>query len=167
MKLPKRRSEKLKIWDDGPIYFTAEGVTRLRATLERMKRELPSLAAEAERTAAYGDRSDNAEYKDAKANLRKCRFGILGIQEQLKRVAIIPSGPSATGAVRLGSTVVLKTNGKTQTFRILGPRETDPGRGVISHESPLGAALIGRVVGDTVTPNTTIGARVYCILEVR
>lgn len=157
----------LKIWDDGPIYLTEEGVARLRATLERMKRELPGFAAEAERTAAYGDRSDNAEYKDAKANLRRTRFGILGIQEQLKRVVIIPSGPSATGAAQLGSTVTLETGGAEKTFRILGPRETNPGGGAISHESPLGAALIGRFVGDIVTIKVGSGERTYRVLNVR
>ncbi len=158
---------QLKIYDEGPIYFTEEGAARLRAALERMKRELPALAAEAERTAAYGDRSDNAEYKDAKANLRRTSWGILGIQEQLKRVVIIPSGPNASGAVRLGSTVVLEVNGVQKTFQILGPRETDPGHGAISHQSPLGAALIGRTAGDEVTIQTTRGPQRYHILEVR
>ncbi len=166
MQLPKRRSEKLKIYDEGPIYLTADGLARLKETLERMKRELPALAAEAERTAAYGDRSDNAEYKDAKANLRRTSWGILGIQEQLKRVVIIPSGSSATGAVQLGSTVTLETGGAEKTFRILGPRETDPGAGAISHESPLGKALVGHVVNDTVTITVGSGERTYRILKV-
>ncbi len=167
MQIPRRQSDKLKIWDDGPIYLTADGLARLQEKLERMQRDLPALAVEAERTAAYGDRSDNAEYKDAKANLRRTRFGILEIQEQLKRISVIEPGPSATGAVKIGSTVVLVVDGVEKTFYIVGPRETDPGRGRISHQSPLGVALMGRMAGDEVTLQAAKGARVYRLLEVR
>ncbi len=156
-----------KKYDDEPIYFTEEGFTRLKEKLACLKRDLPGFIVEAQRTAAYGDRSDNAEYKDAKSTLRRTQFQILSIQEQLKRVVVIAESLNASGKVQLGSTVVLGVGGVQKIFQILGPRETDPTRGRISHESLLGAALLGHVAGDVVTIKTTRGSQSYHILEVR
>src|SRR3989338_4352574 len=108
MRISRRKSDEFRKWDDGPVYLTEEGFRHLREKLARLKNALPDLSAEAQRTAAYGDRSDNAEYKEAKSTLRRTHRQILSIQDQVKRVVIIASGPNASGAVQLGSTVVLE-----------------------------------------------------------
>jgi len=171
---PKRRSEVLRKPDDAPIHLTEDGFERLKARLERFKRAVPDLAAEAARTAAYGDRSDNAEYKLAKSALRRANWQILSIQDQLKRVVIIAHGADAAGKVQIGSEVVLETvdarggpDGTKKIYRILGSQETDPTRGRISFQSPLGAALIGHAKGDTITVQVGSGERKYLIREVK
>jgi transcription elongation factor GreA len=163
----KRKSDELKKRDDGPIHITEAGLQRLRDHLARLKGALPDFISEAKRTAAYGDRSENAEYKEAKSTLRRTQRKILSIENQIKRAVIIPTGPSASGKVRLGSTVVLESNGTKKTFQILGPHETDPTKGRISHQSPLGAALIGRAKDDVVAIQTLKGRQEYRILEIR
>ena len=163
----RRKSDELKKQDDEPIYLTEEGFKRLEEKLARLKRVLPGFIEEAQRTAAYGDRSDNAEYKEAKSTLRRTNWQILSIQDQIKRVAIIKSGPSASGTVRLGSTVVLETDGAKKNFQILGPHETDPANGCISYQSPLGSALMNHKKGDTVTIQARNCSKQYRILEVR
>lgn len=174
--MPRRKSDELKKQDDEPIYLTEEGFKQLEEKLARLKRVLPGFIEEAQRTAAYGDRSDNAEYKEAKSTLRRTNWQILSIQDQIKRVAIIASGPNTSHRVGLGSTVVLKvedpehsrgTDGTEKTFQILGSRETDPARGRISYQSPLGAALMGHMKGDIVRIQTGSGSRAYHILEIR
>ncbi len=168
MQFPKKRnSEIFRKYDTGPIYLTAEGLERLHAKLERLRKELPALAVEAGRTAAYGDRSDNAEYKDAKANLRRTSWSILSIENQLKRVKVIDPSQNTTGIVELGSTVVLEVEGKQKTFQILGSHEANPSRGAISNESPLGVALISRKKGETITIETLRGEQKYKILDIR
>ncbi len=167
MQIPRRKSDLFKKRDDGPVYLTEDGLTRLKARLARLKAALPGFIEETARTAAYGDRSDNAEYKDAKSNLRRTNWQIAEIEDQLKRISIIKSGPNTSGKVELGSTVVLEIDGAHQTYQILGSRETDPGQARISHESPLGAALVGRVKGDSVTVPAPSGPKIYRILEVR
>ncbi len=171
MQISKRRSDKLKPWDDSPIYLTQEGLNHLREQLERLKRALPELIAEAQRTAAYGDRSDNAEYKEAKSILRRTHSRVFSIQEQLKRVVIITPGSDGSGTVQLGSTVVLAIEdpgGAThKIFQILGSHETDPAKGRISNQSPLGAALMNHKQGETVTIETGSGPQTYRILEIR
>ncbi len=149
------------------MYLTAEGLAAMREELAHLKRVLPARIAETARTAAYGDRSDSAEYKDAKGLLRRTHWQILNIEEQLKRVEVISSGANASGTVQLGSTVVLEHGGTQITFYIVGPLETDPGAGRISHLSPLGSALINHRAGDTVTITTRGGAQEYRIKELR
>ncbi|MEK7225534.1 MAG: GreA/GreB family elongation factor, partial [Bacteroidota bacterium] len=71
------------------------------------------------------------------------------LENQLRQAEIIPPVKN-TGRVQLGS-IVTVSNGKTdRTYQLLGSAETDPGRGIISHNSPIGAALLGRKIGDTV-----------------
>ena len=166
-----RGLKRVTILDDSPIHLTEEGLARMREELARLKRALPERIAEAQRTAAFGDRSDNAEYKDAKGTLRRTNYRIFELEDQLKRVVIIVTGVNSQGTVQLGSTVVLETNDGQKTYEIVGPRETDPADGRISHVSPLGAALMNRKKGDSVTIQPRAGGgngpQTYRILEIR
>lgn len=171
MQIPRRKSDELralKFKNDGPLYLTPEGKKRLEERLERVKRSLPALIEEAARAAAYGDRSENFEYKDAKSNLRHAHRQVLTIEDQLKRAAIITSEKNKKGTVELGSTVVVETKaGVRKEFQILGSFETDPEKGRISNESPLGAGLMHHIAGDTVVIKTPSGPQEYRIIEVR
>ncbi|HUC31145.1 MAG TPA: transcription elongation factor GreA [Candidatus Paceibacterota bacterium] len=173
MHIPRRQWSRRPPPNNEPVYLTPEGIKRLTARLDRLKRSLPAVIEEAARTAAYGDRSDNAEYKEAKGILRRTRGQILNIEDQLKRVVAIPASGDVSGSVGLGSTVKLMpvvksgAGGKTKIFRILGSSETDPGRGRISHTSPLGAALLGHKKGDVIIVQTPGGKQEYRIVEIK
>ncbi|MBM3257280.1 MAG: transcription elongation factor GreA [Candidatus Liptonbacteria bacterium] len=152
--------------DDEPIPLTEEGFVKLKDKLSRLKASLPDLIAETARTAAYGDRSENAEYQMAKSTLRRTHRQIWTIEAQLKRIVIIrPRGPS--GIVELGSTVVLECEGKERIYQIVGPQETNPEKNRISHKSPLGAALLRHPKGATILLRTEMGIRKYKILDIR
>lgn len=165
--------------NETPIYLSADGIEQLRTRYERLKKRLPDLAAETARTAAYGDRSDNAEYKQAKGALRYTQFEIYRLEDELKRAVAIEPGKNAEGTVRMGSVVVVEIDGaagveknstekdRLKTFEILGPEETNPGKGRISNQSPLGLALINHAVGDVVEIKTAGGVKKYRIVEVR
>ena len=71
------------------------------------------------------------------------------IEDHLKCAQII-STSGTSDIVQLGSTVAVEQAGKQQTFRILGPTETNPAQGIISHKSPLGSVLVGKRVGEKV-----------------
>ncbi len=167
MQIPRRKSEELRRKDGGPVYLTEEGFTHLQEKLVKLKRTIPALASEAGRAADYGDRSENAEYKEAKAILRRTQGQILRIEDQMRLAVIIASGPNTSGIVELGSTVVVEVSGTEKTFQILGTRETNPDKGRISHESPLGLALMHHKKGDVVTVETPRGPRAYRILEIK
>ncbi len=147
----------------------------MKARLARIKAQIPALAEEAGETAALGDRSDNAAYKEAKSLLRRAQRQVIALEDQLTRIVEISPGTDAHGAVRLGSTVTVALSpvegdphkGASSTYVIVGPFETDPLSGRISHKSPLGAALIGKTAGDTITVPTARGVRRYTIIAVR
>ena len=167
MQIPRRKSEELRRHDDGPTHITKEGLERLEEHLAELKRKLPEYIEETERTASYGDRSENAEYKDAKATLRRTHRQILSIEEKIKRAIIILPGLNAKGTIQIGSTVVLEIDGARKTFQIVGSHETDPTHGRISYKSPLGAELMNHKKGDTVHIKTPTGTQQYTILEIR
>jgi len=156
-----------------PIHLTPDGIERLRTRYERLKKSIPDLAAETARTAAYGDRSDNAEYKQAKGSLRRAHYEMYRIEDQLKRAVAIEPGRNAEGTVRLGSVVTLHASDANgdgageKIYEILGPDETNPSKGRISIQSPLGAALVGHAVGDVIAIKTTNGERAFRIIDVK
>ena len=168
MHIHGRRKINLRVPDDGPVHLTPDGRKRIADELVRLKHELPALALEAQRTAAYGDRSENAEYKEAKSTLRRTQRRIWTLEDRLKRVAIIPIGKNQSGKIALGSTVVLASDAHTRAmYQILGPHETNPEKGRIAHLSPLGSALIGKRKGETVEIQTPGGSSTYRIVEIR
>ncbi len=168
MQLHKLRNDESREQDGEPVHLTPAGIARLEKELANLKLRVPMLAGEAARTAAYGDRSDNAEYKQAKGALRFAHRRIFEIEQQLKRAVAIPSGPARDGTIQLGSTVVLELNKKLKKYEIVGPAETDPTHGRISHQSPLGAALIGHMKGDVVKIKAGTGTeQEYRIIDIR
>lgn len=131
-------------------HITEAKYNELKNKLDRLKFNRPRLADEVKRLAEFGDFSENAEYQIAKGRLRGLNQRILEIEDHLRRAVIITRPSENTGVVQLGSRVTVETSGQEKTYLILGPSETDPQAGVISHRSPLGAELIGKQAGDKV-----------------
>jgi transcription elongation GreA/GreB family factor len=164
----KDKEAAFQLWQSTPLYVTPEGLKRLEQKLARLEAMLPGLIAETARTRAYGDTSDNFEYKEAKLQSRRTQRQILTIQDQLKKVVLIEPGANPDGTIRLGSKVVLEgQNGEKRTYEILGPQETNPSAGRISLQSPLGAALLGKAVKDRVKVTTPGGEKEYLIIEIQ
>lgn len=167
MQLHKLKPDESRTSDGEPVYLTPATIERLQHRLTRLKKTLPDAALEAARTAAYGDRSDNAEYKEAKGSLRRLHGQIFRIENQLKHAVPIETGRAVDGKIKLGATVTLETGaGARKIFQILGPYEADPTKGRISYESPLGAALLGHMTGEIVSVTTPNGAQTYRIIEI-
>lgn len=168
MRVPTRRSEALaasKVQTD--LHLTEDAMKRLRDEHARILRERPAMIKEVQRTAEMGDFSENFAYQQAKGRLRSMNSRLLVIEDKLKTAIEIVRGAGKDGQVRIGSSVTVSANGKEQTFEILGSHETNPSRGLISHVSPLGVLLIGRVAGEEVTLTASGREIVYKILAVR
>lgn len=166
MQVPKRRGENRRRGESGTLYVTADGLARLKSELVELERGVPELIAEVERTRAFGDFSENAEYQSAKHSLRRTYGRIMQLRGKIARAALINKSEKS-GIVALGSTIVLEVNGKRVTYEILGSEETDPSGGRISYRSPLGVLLMNRMAGDSVTLTTKTGQVVYRIIEVQ
>lgn len=167
MRLPNRKGPRLQRDDeDGAFYVTPSGYAKLQRIIENIERDMPKLAEEKARAAALGDRSENAEYQEAKARLSRMQSQLFYTKEKLKRAVLIEESSNAGGTAQIGSTVTVSVGDKERVYEIVGSYETNPGAGRISHHSPLGKALIGHGAGETVTITTERGTVTYTIVSV-
>lgn len=148
MQLPKRKPPKFNLFQTDPL-LTQDKFEELERKLNRLLADRPRQADEVHRLAQNGDFSENAEYQMAKGKLRSMNDMIDRLQHQLDHSEII--SVSGTDTVSIGHTVTVVCDGTQRAYHILGSTETNPKAGVISHNSPIGSALIGHRVGDVVT----------------
>ena len=149
MQVPYRKPGKYAMMKSDPM-LTVEKIKELEAKLDRLKNySRPKGAEEVKRLAEFGDFSENVEYQLAKGKLRGINNTITTIENQLKNATIIEPN-SQHEVVQIGHQVTIENDGKQKTYLILGSTETNPQKGVISHVSPLGSALIGKKVGENV-----------------
>jgi len=148
MRLPTRKSEQQKyaLRKGGPIHLTAAGIQEMKDEMKQIERKIPHVREELIITREMGDLSENAGYQIAKATLRRLQNRLLSLQERMKRVVEIK--PSDSDTVQLGSRVTVEVDGTKQTFHIVGPTESSPGKGRISMISPLGKVLMNKKSGD-------------------
>lgn len=148
MRVPIRKPGKFTHQKPDP-HLTEEKFSELKDKLKTLKASQPKLADEVRRLAELGDLSENAAYQIAKGKLRSVNQKIIDLENHLNSAVIIKPDNDTT-SVQTGHTVTIEIDDKQLTYLILGSSETNPGQGVISHNSPIGAAIIGRHVGDTV-----------------
>lgn len=149
MQVPYRKPGKYAMMKPDPM-LTVEKIKELEAKLDRLKNySRPKGAEEVKRLAEFGDFSENVEYQLAKGKLRGINNTITTIENQLKNAKIIEPN-SQYEVVQIGHSVTITNNGKEKTYLILGSTETNPQQGIISHLSPVGSALIGKKLGETV-----------------
>lgn len=153
-----------------PTYLSAEGIERLNqehAELTGTRR--PEVIARIKSAKELGDLKENADYSSAREEQSFLEGRIAAI-EALLRDATVIEAPGANGRVDLGSKVSIEevgSPGDVTIYELVGTAEADPAAGRISNASPVGRALIGRRVGDTVAVRTPRGDVEYLILEVR
>lgn len=149
-------------------YLTAEGAEKLRAELEYLKgpgRE--ELAQRLRAAIELGDLSENADYIAAKEDQAFLEGRILELTQILSNVQIIDELKPAHGVVDIGSHVTIQEDDfEPETYHIVGPKEADPVNARISHESPIGKALLGHKVGEVVAAETPNGTIKFKILKI-
>ncbi|MBF1023920.1 MAG: transcription elongation factor GreA [Candidatus Nanogingivalaceae bacterium] len=145
--------------------ITESGQRELERELEELKSRRGEIADKIAAARDFGDLSENAEYDAAREAQGLLETRITEIETILQNASIIQAGSSST--VVLGSTVELEANGKTVVYTVVGPVEADPLEGKVSNESPIGQALMGKTVGDTVTISTPKGELAYTVVALR
>jgi transcription elongation factor GreA len=149
------------------IYLTKEGLEELKKEHEELtKVKRPDVLERVSQARSMGDLSENAEYVAAKEELSFIDGRIEELEELLKQVILIEEGKNVNHIVKLGSKVTLNTKGKKESFVVVGEWEADPKDKKISHESPLGKALIGKKVGEKVEVEAPAGIIAYTIVSV-
>lgn len=145
--------------------ITESGQRELERELEELKSQRGEIADKIAAARDFGDLSENAEYDAAREAQGLLETRITEIETILQNASIIQAGSSST--VTLGSTVELEANGKAVVYTVVGPVEADPLEGKVSNESPIGQALMGKTVGDTVTISTPKGELAYTVVALR
>ncbi len=146
--------------------FTKEGQKKLIEELEdrkgRVRQEIAQSIKEAKE---QGDLSENAEYSEAKRNQNENESRI-GEIEALLKDSVVATKHRKSDYVEIGSELVVKIGTKEMIFHIVGSNEVDPAQGKISHESPLGAAFMGKKKGDKIEIQAPAGKIKYEIVSV-
>lgn len=163
MQLPKRKPPQFSEFEQDPL-ITQEKFLELQNRLKKLLASRPRIADEVHRLAQNGDFSENAEYQQAKGRLRGMNDEITRLEFQLNRAQIIET--ASASRVAIGHTVTVTCDGTVRTYTILGSSETNPAAGIISHNSPIGAALLGHYVGDTFKVLLAEKEREFVILEI-
>ncbi len=134
-------------------YITPEGLQRLQEEADRLWRiERPRVTREVSEAAALGDRSENAEYIYGKRRLREIDRRLRFLQKRMDELTVVRSTPDQPEKIFFGAWVEIEQeDGERRELRIVGPDESDPAAGLLSMESPLGRALLGKRAGDEVT----------------
>jgi len=146
--------------------MTKEKFTELKNKLHKLKNfSQPKAASEVSRLAELGDFSENTEYQMAKGKLRGINNSILNLEKQLNRAEII-SFNSTKNTVEIGNKVTIENESKKTTYQILGSLETNPQKGIISYRSPVGAALLGKKIGEVIEIITTNKVSRYKIIKI-
>lgn len=154
--------------DDKKTYLTKEGLDELRKEHEQLtKVRRPDVLSRVSEARNLGDLSENAEYTAARDELSFIDGRIDELEELLKQATIISEPSKASNhTIKLGSTVKLHVKDKHEIFTVVGEWEADPKEKKISHESPLGKALIGKKVGEKVEVEAPAGKIAYTIVSI-
>ncbi|MDI6717528.1 MAG: transcription elongation factor GreA [Patescibacteria group bacterium] len=148
-------------------YLTKEKFEEFKKILEQLKTEgRMEIADRLKKAKEYGDLSENAEYSEAKEAQSNIENKIIEIENIIRNSVIIKK--SAGGAtVEIGATVKVEKNGNEFEYTITGSNEADPEKNLISNESPLGRAFLGKKVGEKIEVETPKGKQIYKILEIK
>jgi len=144
--------------------ITQAGRKELEAELSELKARRGDIAEKIAEARDYGDLSENAEYDSAREEQGLVETRIAEIEDILMNAEEIKARKSSK--VQLGSTVELKNGNKQFSYTLVGPVEADPLSGRISNESPIGIAIVGKMVGDKATITTPKGNTTYTVVSI-
>lgn len=145
----------------------AIGYEKLTGQLRELKAERPLVVDAIEEARAHGDLSENAEYHAAKERQGQIEAAIADVEDKLSRAQVIDPKTLSGNRIVFGATVTMKDeDDKPVRYQIVGQAEADAKLGMISFNSPLGRALIGREVGDEVEVTVPSGDKFYLIEKI-
>ncbi len=148
------------------INITQEGFDKLTEELAELRDgKRPAAVARLQKAREMGDLRENSEYHAAKESLRFIDNRIVWIELRLRRAEVVAKQEN-DGSVSLGSTVVIQKDDVKMEYQIVGELEADIANKKLSTNSPIGMAVFGKKIGDSVDVITPAGTVVYKIVSV-
>ncbi len=148
--------------------LTAEGFLKIEEELNELKTvKRPQIIEAIKDARAQGDLSENADYDAARSDQAECEARIKQLEYMIDHAKIIEGAEA--GVVGVGSTVTISyvDDDEEEEYKIVGSLEANPFENRISNESPIGAAVIGKKVGDTVSVTSPQGSFDIKILAIK
>jgi transcription elongation factor GreA len=152
------------------IPMTPGGLTTLEDELRQLKSiERPAVIRAIAEAREHGDLSENAEYHAARERQSFIEGRVTELEDIISRAQVIDISTLSGNIVRFGATVTLADEDcdEESIYQIVGAHEADIKSGRLSVHSPLGRALIGKTIGDTVEVSTPGGSKSYEIVDVK
>jgi len=155
--------------EEKKVILTREGYEKLETELDYYvsvrRNEISEQIAIAR---GFGDLSENAEYDEAKNEQSRIEAKIVEMENTLRNCIVVEDDEVTTDTVGVGNSVKVynETLKMEQVITIVGANETEPAKLKISSDSPIGAALLGSKVGDTVTVEVPMGVMKMNVLEI-
>jgi transcription elongation factor GreA len=148
------------------LYVTKEGLEKLRSELNDLVNvKRPEIAQRIKDAREMGDISENSEYDAARQEQSYIEGRISELEEVIK-TAKVNEGGANKSIVGIGCKVTVHIDGSEDIFHIVGAPEANPLQKKISHESPLGSALVGKKIGDKIEVDAPIGKLIYTIQKI-
>ena len=157
--------------DTKHLVVTREGLQKMKEELEyKETTEKMRIAEQLKVAISYGDLSENAEYDAAKNDQAALEQRINELKQMIENAVVVDERKIDKNTVGFGTRVTIidldDEDGEEEEYTIVGTSESDPVNGRLSNESPVGAALIGSHVGDTVVAQTPGGNRRLRIVNI-
>lgn len=149
-------------------YITPAGERQLRDELQYLwKKKRPEVTQAVREAAALGDRSENAEYIYGKKQLREIDRRVRFLSKRLDELKVVDRLPEDTSRVFFGAWVTIENEaGESHRYRLVGPDEFDLPQGLLSVDSPMARALLGKCLDDEVAIRTPEGLAEVIITDI-
>jgi transcription elongation factor GreA len=149
------------------VPVTKEGLERLTAELHELKTvKLPQITEAVAEARSHGDLRENAAYDAARHDQMMANRRIDELESMLRRAEVVDESSTQPGVIGIGSKVTVDFDGDEELYTIVGAIEAKPTEGMISTESPIGRALIGKRAGQTASVSTPGGVTPIKIIRV-
>lgn len=153
------------------VQLTKDGYDQILAEIKVLKDDkLPKAIQRVATARSFGDLSENAEYQASRDDLAFVEGRVAELDSIISKAKIVQPtksrSKSSKGLVDLGSVVTVKTGRTVHKFHIVGEWEANPSDKKISHQSPLGKALLGRTKGEAVEIDVPAGKLKYVIVSI-
>ena len=149
------------------IQITKQGLKDLKKELDKLvNTKRPKLVERLSNARSQGDLSENSDYQNAKEELNFLDGKISELEGVINNAEVV-SGKNNNGEIAVGAEVTLKIKDEEHVYYIVGEWEADPVSKKISHNSPLGQALVGKKKGEKVEVKAPAGKVVYEVLSIK
>lgn len=153
--------------EENQFLVTVDGLAKLKKELKELTtKKRTEVAQRIQSARELGDITENSEYDAALEEQAFVEGKVSELEEVIKRAKIIKNVSGKPSQVNVGSKVKVHIEGQDQEFEIVSELEADPLKNRVSHESPLGKALIGKKIGEKVEVEAPIGKIIYKILNI-